>query len=85
MDQLSITIDKIWPIVDLNWIEIVATMDWTAEIGSKKSIKSRFESDLDRILAGSRSNGICLVSTIQQNQMLSSDSIQYLDPYYEYW
>ena len=62
IDQLSITFDQIQPIVDLNRIEIVATIDRIAEIGSKKSIKSRFESDLDRILAGGRSNRIrCLM------------------------
>ena len=42
-------------------IDIVATIDGTAEIGSKKSIKSRFKSDLDPILAGGRSNCISLV------------------------
>ena len=44
-------------------IEIVATIDWTAEIGSKKSIKSRFESNLDQILAGGRSNCISLLQS----------------------
>ena len=62
IDQLLITFDKIRPIVDLNRIEIVATIDRTAEIGSKKSIKSRFKSDLDQILAGGRSNRISLVN-----------------------
>ena len=42
-------------------IEIVATIDSTAEIRSKKSIKSQFEYDLDRILAGGQSNRISLV------------------------
>ena len=60
IDQLSSTFDEIRPIVDLNWIQIVATIDGTAEMGSKKSIKSRFESDLDQILAGGRSNRISL-------------------------
>ena len=35
-------------------IKIVATIDRTAEFGSKKSIKSRFEYNLDQILAGGR-------------------------------
>ena len=61
IDKLSITFDKIWPIVDLNRIEIFATIDRTAEIGSKKSIKRRFESALDQILAGGRSNRINLL------------------------
>ena len=47
IDQLSITFDQIRLIVDLNRIEIVKTIDQTAEIGSKKSIKNRFKSDLD--------------------------------------
>ena len=42
-------------------IEIVATIDRTAEIGSKKLIKNQFESDLDRILAGGRFNRISLM------------------------
>ena len=42
-------------------IEIVATIDQTAEIGLKKLIKSQFESDLDPILAGGRSNCISLL------------------------
>ena len=36
-------------------------LDQTAEIGSKKSIKSRFEYHLDRILAGGRLDRISLV------------------------
>ena len=36
-------------------------IDWTAEIGMQKSIKSRFEYHLDLILAGGRSNRISLV------------------------
>ena len=44
-------------------IKIIATVDQMAEIGSKKSIKSRFESDLDRILAGGPSNRNSLLST----------------------
>ena len=52
IDQLSIKIDKIRPIIDLNRIEIVVTIDRTVEIGSKKSFKSQFKYDLDRILAG---------------------------------
>ena len=45
-------------------IEIVAMIDRTAEIGSKKSIKSQFEYDLDRILAQGWSNRISLVLTL---------------------
>ena len=45
-------------------MEIIPTIDRTAEIGSKKLIKSRFESDLDRILAGSQSNRISLLLTL---------------------
>ena len=44
-------------------IEIVAAIDRTAEIGSKKLIKSRFEYDLGRILAGGRLDCMSLVST----------------------
>ena len=58
IDPLSITFDKIRPFVNLNRIEIVWTIDRTAEIGAKKSIKSRFESNLDQILAGGPSNCI---------------------------
>ena len=42
-------------------IKILVTIDQTAEIGSKKLIKSQFEYDLDRILAQGRSNRISLV------------------------
>ena len=42
------------------WMKIVATLDRTAGIESQKSIKSRFKYDLDRILAGGRSNRISL-------------------------
>ena len=41
-------------------IEIVATIDRTPKFGSKKSIKRRFEYDLDRNLAQGRSNPISL-------------------------
>ena len=41
-------------------IEIVTTIDRTAEIVSKNSIKSQFEYNLDQILAGGRSNRISL-------------------------
>ena len=41
-------------------IKIVATIEPTAEIGSKKSIKSQFKYNLDRILDGGRSNRISL-------------------------
>ena len=43
-------------------IEIVATIYRTAEFGSKKSIKSQFEYDLDRILAGGRLHRLSLQS-----------------------
>ena len=43
-------------------IEIVAMIDRTAEIGSKKSITSQFEYDLNRILAGGLSNRISLLN-----------------------
>ena len=39
----------------------MATLDRPAEIESKKSIKSRFEYDLDQILAGGRLDRISLV------------------------
>ena len=55
------------------WIEIVTTIDRTAEIGSKKSIKSRFEYNLDRILAGGRSNRISLVQTDLNCNIAHSD------------
>ena len=58
--------DKNWSLFDINGriqIEIIATIDRTAEIGLKKSIKSWFEYDLDQILAGGRSNCISLAST----------------------
>ena len=45
-------------------IEIVATIDRTAEIGSKMSIKSRFKYDLDRILAGPRLDRISLLHSL---------------------
>ena len=54
-------------------IKIVATIDRTAEIGSKKSIKSRFEYNLDRILAGGRSNRISLVQTDLNCNIAHSD------------
>ena len=41
-------------------IEIVATLDRTAEFGSKKPIKSRFKYNLDRISSRPRSNRISL-------------------------
>ena len=41
-------------------IEIIAMIDRTAEFGSKKSIKTRFEYDLERNLAQGRSNRISL-------------------------
>ena len=44
-------------------IEIITTIVWTAGIESKKSIKSRFELDLERILAQARSNRISLQGT----------------------
>ena len=42
-------------------MEIVAMIDRMPKFGSKKSIKSQFEWDLDRILDGGRSNRISLV------------------------
>ena len=42
-------------------IEIVATIDRIAEFESKKSIKSQFEYNLDRISGRPRSNPISLV------------------------
>ena len=43
-------------------IDIVATIDWTAEIESQKSIKikNRFEYDLDRIFVRPRFDRISL-------------------------
>ena len=43
-------------------IQIVTTIDRTAGIESKKLIKSRFEFDLERILAQGRSNRISLIT-----------------------
>ena len=60
INQFSIKFDKNWPIVDLNRIEIVATIDRTAKFGSKKSIKRQFESNLERNLAGGRLHHISL-------------------------
>ena len=40
IDQSSITFDKIRPIVDLNPMEIVSTIDWTAEIERKSRLKA---------------------------------------------
>ena len=42
-------------------IKIVATIDQTIGIESKKLIKSQFEFDLERILAQGRSNRIGLL------------------------
>ena len=42
------------------WIAIITTIDRTAKFGSKKSIKSQFEYDLDQNLAGGLSNRISL-------------------------
>ena len=47
-------------------IEIVATIDRTVKIGSKKSMKSGFEYDLDQILAGGRSNHISLQQSFME-------------------
>ena len=55
-----IKINRFRPIVDLNPIEIVATIDRTAKFGSKMSIKRWFEYDLDQNLAQGQSNGISL-------------------------
>ena len=52
IDQLSIIIDRFRPIVELNQIKIVAMIDRTPKFGSKKSIESQFEYDLDPILGG---------------------------------
>ena len=54
--------------MDLNRIESAATKDGTAQIGSKKLIKSQFEYDLDQILAGGRSNCISLIALLSVNQ-----------------
>ena len=57
--------------------EIVATKDRTAEIGSKKLIKSQFEYDLDRILVCPRLDRISLMDTRIQpnwtNQLFDQD------------
>ena len=45
-------------------IEIMATIDRTAKFGSKKSIKSQFDYDLDRISGPPRSNRIGLDNII---------------------
>ena len=42
------------------WIESLQRVDWTAEIGSKKSIKRQLESDLSWNLAGGQLDCISL-------------------------
>ena len=64
MEQLSIKIDLFRPIVDLNHIEIIATIDQTPKFGSKMLIKRRLEYDLDRNLAQGRSNCISLLYSV---------------------
>ena len=44
-------------------IVAMISMDFSNKFGSKKSIKSQFEYDLDWILAGGRSNRISLVDS----------------------
>ena len=67
---------KNWPIFHINRpflinlvrirIKIVATIDRTAGIESQKSIKCRFEYDLDRISSRPRSNRISLLHSLLQ-------------------
>ena len=60
IQQIFYQIEPFWYI----WIriEIVATIDRTGKFGSKKSIKSQFEYNLDRISGRSRSNHISLIN-----------------------
>ena len=50
-------------------IEIIATIDRTAEIGLKKLIKIRFKYDLDRILAGGQLDRMSLQQERSYRQM----------------
>ena len=54
-------------------IEIVSTIDQTAGIESKKSIKSRFKFNLERISAQGRSNRISLLSSGAMCSSLNTD------------
>ena len=56
-------------------IEIVATIDQTGKSGSKKSIKSWFEYDFDRILDGGWSNRISLQCMSEIGTYLNSELV----------
>ena len=82
-DQLSIIINRFRPIVDLNRIEIVATIDRTPKFGSKKSIRSGFEYDLDQILGGPWLDPISLQAG--QYPPIHANNPQFLPNYWQRW